>query len=253
MATQSKIGTLRFEVDGDWDMEDLRHVSESLYEAYGLFYPLVADDDDVRTRLQDSLRQTFWSGNVNSRFIGERLYRQIPRDETLRLKSFHYSSQGAMTVAGVLSVLAMMAYVARAWITTSDKALDLYKKIEKFFGDRKHLQKPRREFELDQEMALNSDDARALVYEVGGLVGFTSNMCEALIATIGNPIGALKYLAVVAREGRNLSTMQQEGKLRLPAPPSDEINIRAPTHPRSRLKGTVQVVKIKNRRRRNDI
>jgi hypothetical protein len=134
MATQSKIGTLRFEVDGEWDMQDLREVSESLYEAYGLFYPLVADDDDVRARLQDSLRQTFWSGNVNSRFIGDRLYRQIPRQETLLLKSFHYSSQGAMTVAGVLSVLAMMAYVARAWITTSDKAFDLYKKLRSFLG-----------------------------------------------------------------------------------------------------------------------
>jgi hypothetical protein len=128
MATQSRIGTLTFEVDGEWDMEDLREVSESLFEAYALFYPLVAEQDDVRERLQDSLRKTFWSGNVDSRFIGEWLYRQIPRDETLRLKSFRYSSEGAMTVAGVLSVLAMMAWVARAWLTTGDRALDLWKK-----------------------------------------------------------------------------------------------------------------------------
>jgi hypothetical protein len=104
MATPSRIGTFTIVVDGEWDIEDLRHVSESLSETYGLFYPLVADDEVVRERLQDSLRHTFRSGDVDSRFIGERLYRQIPPEESLKLRSFQYSSQGAMTIVGVLSV-----------------------------------------------------------------------------------------------------------------------------------------------------
>src|SRR5580692_152995 len=100
--TRSRIGTLAIHVDGEWDMEDLRNVSQGLAETYGLFYPLVAQDEVVRERLQSSLQDTFWSGNTDSRRIGERLYKQVPLPENLKLKSFHYSSPGTMTVVGVL-------------------------------------------------------------------------------------------------------------------------------------------------------
>jgi len=53
MAT-SRIGTITIAIDGEWDIDDLRSVSESLSESYGLFYPLVAEDEVVRERLQDS-------------------------------------------------------------------------------------------------------------------------------------------------------------------------------------------------------
>jgi hypothetical protein len=48
MAPTTRIGIIRIEIDGYWDIEDLLALSESLAESYGLFYPLVAAEDVVR-------------------------------------------------------------------------------------------------------------------------------------------------------------------------------------------------------------
>lgn len=243
MASLQKIGTVSFEMDGEWDMEDLRSVSESLADAYGLFYPLVAEDEVVRDRLQNSLRSTFWSGDVESQLIGQRLYRQIPREDSLRLKSFHYSSPGTMTVLGVLAVLGMMATVGLAWIRLGDRFIDLWKKVDEFFEKRKALRRPKREFELDNALIEGSDEARALVFDIGVSLGFGHKACETLITVTGNPIAALKFLVVVGREGRKLATLQRQGKLTLPAPSSEEVEIRKSATTREREKTTVERVR----------
>jgi hypothetical protein len=241
--SRARIGTLAIHVDGEWDMEDLRNVSQGLAETYGLFYPLVAQDEVVRERLQSSLQDTFWSGNTESRRIGERLYRQVPFAENLKLKSFYYSSPGTMTVVGVLSVLFLMAKVTNAWIKAADGFLDLWKKIDKFFEHRKHLQRPERKFELDNEMATDSDAARSLVFDVGVPLGFNREACEALISVHGNPISALKYLVAVAKEGRKLATLQNEGKLSLPVPPDPNVQIELSSGARIRRSGGLVVTK----------
>jgi hypothetical protein len=41
MASLQKIGTVSFAVDGEWDILDLRSVSVSLADAYGLFIRLL--------------------------------------------------------------------------------------------------------------------------------------------------------------------------------------------------------------------
>ena len=94
MALASRIGLVRIEVDGQWDISDLLDLSESLSESYGLFYPLVAADDAVRDNLHDHLRKKFWSGDIETRQFGRFLYKQIPAEEGLKLRSFSYSSPG---------------------------------------------------------------------------------------------------------------------------------------------------------------
>jgi hypothetical protein len=129
---EGKTGVVRIVVDGDWDMEDLRSLSESMSESYGLLYPLVATDEEVRSRLQDLIRKQFWSGDMQSRHFGQCLYKSIPKDETLRLKSFHYSSLGAMELAGYLGAVLLAARVAKAWIAAGGDFIDLWAKSRNF-------------------------------------------------------------------------------------------------------------------------
>jgi len=238
MATRSTIGTIRISIDGDWDISDLGALSDSLAETYGLFYPLVAPDEVLRERLHDSLRKTFWSGDTDMRFVGSRLYRSIPGEESLKLKSFHYSSPGHLEIMGVLAVLYLMGRVAKMWTLVGDHIFELWVKVDKYFSDRRHLRRPRKSFELDKNMSLDSDEARALVFEIGGRLGFSDESCDALIGVIGNPISALKFLVVVGREGRKLANLQAEGKLTLPTPGSDEIVIRSSLTSKNRPKGS---------------
>ena len=48
MANADRLGIARIQVDGAWDVGDLLALAESLSESYGLFYPLVAEDDTTR-------------------------------------------------------------------------------------------------------------------------------------------------------------------------------------------------------------
>jgi hypothetical protein len=240
---EGKTGVVRIVVDGDWDMEDLRSLSESMSESYGLLYPLVATDEEVRSRLQDLIRKQFWSGDMQSRHFGQYLYKSIPKDETLRLKSFHYSSLGAMELAGYLGAVLLAARVAKAWIAAGGDFIDLWAKIEKFFDSRKSLRKPARKIELDDDIVLGSDEARKLVFDVGARLGFDPVSCEKLVEIVGNPISALKFLVAIGNEGRKLATLQENGLLQLPQPGSDAIVLQGAGDKHGRRKGGVQVVR----------
>jgi len=152
------------------------------------------------------------------------MYRAIPKPESLRLKSFHYSSPGVLELMGVLAVLLMMARVARSFIATGDAFFKLWANIEKFFDDRKGLKKPRARTALDERLEISSDEARRLVFEIGPKLGFDDVSCERLIDIVGNPISTLKFLAV-GREGRKLAELQNSNLLQLPSTPVDSILI----------------------------
>lgn len=216
---------MRIAVDGTWDIDDLRQLSEALSEIYGLFYPLVATDDDVATRLHDLLRQQFWTGDIDTRHFGAVLYRNIPQDERLKLKSFHYASPGAFELTGVMAVLMMLSVVVRSWIKTGDAFLSLWERVDKFFEKRKSLKKPPKKTALDDEMADSSDEARELVFELGPKLGFDALSCERLIDIVGNPISTLKFLVMAGKEGHRLSTLQKNGLINLPMASAETITI----------------------------
>jgi hypothetical protein len=214
---EGKTGVVRIVVDGDWDMEDLRSLSESMSESYGLLYPLVATDEEVRSRLQDLIRKQFWSGDMQSQRFGQYLYKSIPK-VTLRLKSFHYSSLGAMELAGYLGAVLLAARVAKAWIAAGGDFIDLWAKIEKFFESRKSLRKPARKIELDDDIVLGSDEARKLVFDVGARIGFDPVSCEKLVEIVGNPISALKFLVAIGNEGRSSLRCRKTGSYSFRSP-----------------------------------
>lgn len=216
MASTSHLGIVEIPVDGAWDIEDLRALAESLSETYGLFYPLVAQDDDVRKQMQDLVRKQFWSGEIDSSNFGRWLYRAIPVEESLKLKSFSYHSPGTMELSGVLVVLLLLSRVARSWIATGSAFIDLWAKVDKFFERRKSLRKPKKKFEVSEDLAQGSDEARTLVFEAGQILGFDGDSCEVLISATGNPISALKYLVAAAREARKLADLQRDGLIKLP-------------------------------------
>lgn len=235
MTTTSPIGTLRLSVDGEWDIEDLRSLAESLSESYGLFYPLVSPDNDVRDRLQDILRKNFWSGDIETSRVGIYLYRQIPKEDSLRLKSFSYASPGAMEITGALAALLMLSRVAQSWIKTAEHFLVLWEKVDKFFAKRRNLRRPPKRVEMNEDTAESVEEARKLVFEVGNGLGFDAISCERLIDINGNPISALKYLVAAGKEGRKIAQLQQQGKLTLPQS-GESISLQSSTTPTRRRK-----------------
>ncbi len=244
--TEGLQGSVTIEVDGAWDIQDLLALAESMSESYGLFYPLVATEEETRNRLQDLLRKQFWSGDIETRHFGRYIYRSIPREESLRIKSFHYSSPGSIELMGYLGALLLLSRVARSWIAAGTDFLAFWEKIEKFFDKRKRLRRPPRRVELDDDFVVDADEARRLVFDVGAALGFDPISCEKLIEIIGNPISALKFVVAAGNEGRKLATLQENGLLTLPEPGSGTIALQGSGDPRGRT-GMVAVARKRRR------
>lgn len=246
MALTPRIGIVRVSVNGSWDIDDLLSLSEALSETYGLFYPLVCTDEVVAEKLHDLIRKQFWSGEVESRRFGRFIYRQIPQDDSLKLKSFQYNSPGAIEIVGILSALMLAARVARSWIKTGEELLVFWEKVDKFFEKRKSLRKPKRETVMDADLAAGSDEALKLVFEVGERLGFDALSCERLVDIVGNPISTLKYLVAISNEARKLASLDSGGLIELPANSTDVVAI-PPPKSRARRQG-VEVVRRRDRR-----
>lgn len=246
--TQSRISSFRISVDGDWDISDLLEFSEAFADTYGLFYPILTTDEETAARLHDQLRKHFWSGDMESRYIGRKLYKQIPKSESLRLKSFHYSSPGALELVGVLSAILMMSKVAQSWIKTSDQLLALWVKIETYFVKRGKLKRPRVKTEIDETTPKDLEEATILVFEIGPMLGFDLLSCERLIAILGNPVSTLKFLVAVGREGHKLADLQKKELLHLPSADGDPITVQISGRLSPRKGPGVQVEIKKSRR-----
>ena len=249
MALSVRIGVIQIPVDGSWDIQDLLSLSEALSETYGLFYPIVCTDETVAPRLHDIIRKQFWSGDIDVRRFGRYIYRQIPNDDSLKLKSFQYSSPGLLIISGVLAALLMASRVVRSWIKTADDFLTLWGKVDKFFAKKQPFRKPSRTPTIDADLATSSDEALALVFQVGEKLGFDALSCERMIEIVGNPISTLKYLVAIGNEGRKLAQLENDGLLKLPNAPEDTVLV---PQPKTRARRTgVEVVHKRSRKRKN--
>jgi hypothetical protein len=210
MPEPPRIGGFKIEVDGRWDVADLQEFSESLLEAYGFLYHVVADEESS-LRLRDS-KFVIFDDDLDLFPWGRLLYGSIPPEQRIKIKSFQYSSPGVIEIVAVLGALALAARVVRAWVGTGEALLGLLDKITKFLEHRRRAR-------LERSRARDADEgtiALNLVFEFGGSLGFDRNSLATLIEVAGGPIGALKLLVGVARPGKQLAELQQEGKLAFP-------------------------------------
>jgi hypothetical protein len=227
VSAQSQLGTIRIPVDGYWNIDDLRNVSESLCNSYGYFYALVVQDIDVSRKMHELIQRRFWSGDIEANRFGNYLYSNIPETDGLRLRSFNYNSPGAMEFVGVLGALWMCARVARAWVAASSEFVQLWERVEKFFESRgKRFKKPKQKQNLDEDLTVGIDEARILCIQVADkLFGLDEEGTGRIIKIAGNPISALKLLVALSNEARKLSNMEKDGKLILPQLPSTKVEI----------------------------
>jgi hypothetical protein len=210
MATPPRIGSLKIEVDGRWDLADLQKFSESLLEAYGFLYH-VLEDENSSLRLRDSKFVFELDDDFDFFPWGRLFYQDISPPQRIKIRSFHYSSPGLIEIVGVLGALALAARVVRAWVSTGEAILGLLDKITKFLYERRRRR-------LERQRARDDDEGTALhfVFEFGGSLGFDQRFLDTLIQVAGSPMGALKLLVGVARPGKRMAELQQEGKLVFP-------------------------------------
>lgn len=208
-------GSIRFEMGGEWDIDDLGSLSGSLRLTYAYFYWLYQAPDSIEPRVRSMFARYFWSGEYIGDRFSQDLYYHIPTEHRLRLGSIHYSSPGWLELVGSLPVLVGLAFCARAWIGTADKALDLFTKIDKFFEERK-LRKIAKSFNLTQISPQAIDEAHGLCFDFGAFLGFDNRQIESMIELTGNPISTLRLLVSLSKESRRMAELETRGKLKLP-------------------------------------
>jgi hypothetical protein len=207
----------RMELGGQWEIDDLEELVESLRTSYAYFYWAMLDPDSVDEATKSLIVRHFWSQRWQLEQTASELYRRIPEPARLQLASIHYASPGWIELAGWVGAISMMALCAGRWVKVVDEGFALYKKIRSYFDARK-LNPPPPKFNLDEMAASDLDEARALCFEYGAELGFPKKKVEDIIRLTGNPISALRLMTNLAVEARRMVKLQSKGKLKLPKP-----------------------------------
>lgn len=207
----------RMELGGQWEIDDLEELVESLRTSYAYFYWAMLDPESVDEATKSLIVRHFWSQRWQLEQTASELYRRIPEPARLQLASIHYASPGWIELAGWVGAISMMALCAGRWVKVVDEGFALYKKIRSYFDSRK-LNPPPPKFNLDEMAASDLDEARALCFEYGTELGFSKKKVEDIIRLTGNPISALRLMTNLAVEARRMVKLQSKGKLKLPKP-----------------------------------
>jgi hypothetical protein len=205
------------ELGGQWEIDDLEELVESLRTSYAYFYWAMLDPESVDEATKSLIVRHFWSQRWQLEQTASELYRRIPEPARLQLASIHYASPGWIELAGWVGAISMMALCAGRWVKVVDEGFALYKKIRSYFDSRK-LNPPPPKFNLDEMAASDLDEARALCFEYGTELGFSKKKVEDIIRLTGNPISALRLMTNLAVEARRMVKLQSKGKLKLPKP-----------------------------------
>jgi hypothetical protein len=215
---EEKPGRFRVEMDGEWDLDDLGDLVTSVRLSYAYFYWVFRDPQFVDQIVKGGISRNFWSGD----YIGDRfahtLYERIPPTDRLRLVSIHFASPGWLELAGAIPVVAALGWVTRIWITSADRAFDLFRKVDEYFRERK-LQKQIKDGSIKDIDGAWVDEARQLCFEYGEFMGLDKERVEAMISLAGNPIAGLRLLVAISNEARRLYQLAEHGKIRLPGTP----------------------------------
>jgi hypothetical protein len=214
----------RFKVnmDGEWDLDDLRTLTTSIRLAYAYFYWALQEPLYVDQTVRGGLSRYFWTGEYVGDRFAQTLYDHIPEKKRLKLVSIHYASPGWMELAGFVPVIMGLGWVTRIWIKNFDQAFDLFKKVDNYFSERKlrDLRKTGSIKDIDGDFI---DEARTLCFEYGRYLGLKDKEIENVITLVGNPIAALRLLVAMSSEARRLHELEAHGKISLPAANDDKL------------------------------
>ncbi len=214
----------RLELGGKWEIDDLEELVESLRTTYAYFYWAMLDPANVDEVTKTLIVRHFWSQRWQLEQTASELYHRIPHDARLELHSIHYASPGWIDVTGCFAAISAMAFCASRWIKVADEGFALFRKVKKYFDDRK-LNPPPPKFDLDNMPGKDIDEARALCFEYGEAMGLPKKKIAEMIDLTGNPISTLRLLTNLAVEARRMVKLDSKGKLKLPKPkPQDKLD-----------------------------
>ena len=215
---KAPLAPFRINMDGEWDLDDLRLLTSSVRLSYAYFYWIYQDPAFVPTIVRGGISRYFWSGEYIGDRFAQTLYGEIPESRRLKLVSIQFASPGWMELAGMLPVIAGLGWVTRVWIKNFDQTIDLVKKVDEYFRERK-LRDLRDKGSIQDIDGAFVDEARDLCYEYGRYLGLDDRRIESVITLTGNPIAALRLLVAISSEARRLYQLEEDGKISLPRGP----------------------------------
>jgi len=207
----------RFNLGGEWDIEDLSSFSTSIRYAYAYFYWISANPDSIDPAVARKIEKYFWNSHYKGDKFAEELYLSIPDEHSLRISSIYYNSPGWIEFLGYVSALTLLGKCAKTWVEAGDKFMDFIEKVEDFFNERRDLASQRK-IALDERHSSDIDTARQHCLSLGNLMGFTPTQVDSIVKLTGNPISGLKLMVALARENRRIADLERAKKLHIPDP-----------------------------------
>jgi hypothetical protein len=153
-------------MDGEWDLDDLRSLTSAIRLSYAYFYWINEDPKSVDSAVRSGIARYFWTGEFIGDRFAETLYGHIPEARRLKIASIRYESPGWMDLLGYLPTVTALGLVVKLWISNFDKTFELFQKVDRYFRDRK-LRDLRDKGSIKDIDGQFVEEARVLAFEYG--------------------------------------------------------------------------------------
>ena len=202
-------------LDGEWTLADLDYLGRSLNISYAYLYWMTVPEDHIPTHIRGAFARDLWSREYVNETFPHFLLSRIPYEQQARIVSIKYSSPGWIEMAAAVSTLSALAMCVRAWLTTTDRAIETLQKIIQFLRQCGRIGRSGK-ISLDEKTAVAISDAEKLYKEVAPVLGFSPKDATRILELTGNPISALRLMAAIAKSSDRLAELQRAGKLKIP-------------------------------------
>ena len=158
-----------------------------------------------------SLQYYPWRGGYSAVNFYEALRHRVPKEDRPAIQSIRYESPGWIELGLVVAVALNIKYIIKALTTGAKEINSTYHEIYKGMQDRKltDLDIKRKEIELSRDQrqfARESAEELAQQMHFGGM--------EQLAELTDNEVVALKILLSIYRRSRDLSKIEEQGRIR---------------------------------------
>lgn len=215
-----RLARLKMEIGGEWEINEFETLFSTIRGTYAYFYWISTPAERVDPIVRSQIQSRFWSTERLPERLEYSFYERIPHEGRLKIASIQFASPGWVEIAAIASVLLLVGKTTNVWIKAIDSGIDLLKKIDNFFEERK-LKKVSQSFSLSNIDGITIDEARALCFEIGKHLSLTDEVIESMVSLAGNPISALRLMVRLSAEARRVHGLTISGRLILPESPTE--------------------------------
>ncbi|PWU29610.1 hypothetical protein DK254_15945 [Pseudomonas sp. RW407] len=139
------------DIDGRWEVSDLKKFSDLVQDCYAFGYALLSETGATSRSIERLFHKYPWRGGFSAVNFFRSLYKGIPRQDRADIKSITYASPGQIKFIVNATVAESIRDLIVDLNTDSSMATESYRYVQRMLQDRGWTGKAEEDLELDEQ------------------------------------------------------------------------------------------------------